>query len=64
MNHDSFFYFLKYNFKFIFGSAGSVVQASHCGLLLLRSTGSRLADFNSCNSQALEHRLEGCGSWT
>ena len=31
-------------------------------LLLLRSTGSRCADFSSCGSWALEHRLSSCGT--
>ena len=34
------------------------------GLLLLRSTGSRHAGFSSCDSQALEHSLSSCGTWT
>ena len=33
-------------------------------LLLLRSTGSRCAGFNSCGLRALEHRLSSCGAQT
>ena len=32
-------------------------------LLLLRSMGSRCADFSSCGSRALERRLSSCGAW-
>ena len=39
------------------------VRASWWCLLLSLSTGSRLTDFSSYSSQALEHRFHSCGAW-
>ena len=49
------------------GSSGATLQAWCAGfsvqwLLLLQRTGSRHSGFSSCGFQALEHRLDSCGT--
>ena len=52
---------LRAGFSLVAASKGSSL-AVMCGLLLLRSTDSRVHGRRSCGSRALEHRLNSCGA--
>ena len=59
------YFWLRWVFIAAYGLSLVAVSRGYSSLwwlLLLQSTGSRLAGFSSCGAQALERRLSSCGA--